>query len=283
MPSFAAFPHRFLKRLALAGSFACLLLQAAMPAAHAAPAYPKAIKDAVANGVKVVKTFPAASGLTGWVLLQDGTYSMAFTTPDRKTLILGTLIGEKGENLTDRYTEKHFPKPDRAALFKQMEQAAYVVEGTAKDPKSVVYIFVEANCTHCNYLWRALQPYEKAGLQARWILVATREPGSMQKAIEVLAASDRTAAFRKMEENAEKNGTPAPGMNEAAKPEIAKKIRKNTELMERFGIDDAPLMVWKDPAGKVQLKGSMPRLSEIPHITGLPQQDIHDPELAKFK
>jgi thiol:disulfide interchange protein DsbG len=53
--------------------------------------------------------------------------------------------------------------------------------------------------------------------------------------------------------------------------------------MERFGFVDAPLIVWKDQAGKIQLKGSMPRLSEIPKMTGLPQQDIDDPELAKFK
>ena len=50
------------------------------------------------------------AGLTGWVLSHNGNYSIAFTTSDKKTLIVGELIDDKGNNLTDLYAEKYFPK-----------------------------------------------------------------------------------------------------------------------------------------------------------------------------
>jgi len=79
----------------------------------AAPRYPKAIKDAQENGAKVVKSFRAASGLTGWVLSENGTYSVVYTTADKRTLIIGSLFNEKGENLTDKYAERYFPKQEK--------------------------------------------------------------------------------------------------------------------------------------------------------------------------
>lgn len=87
-----------------------MALLSIVPSAHSAPRYPKSIKDAQANGAKVIKSFPAVSGLTGWVLSENGTYSLVYTTVDKRTLIVGNLFNEKGENLTERYAEKHFPK-----------------------------------------------------------------------------------------------------------------------------------------------------------------------------
>lgn len=249
----------------------------------AAENYPKAIQGAIDNGVKLARTFPAASGLTGWVLSEGGRYSLVFTTADKKSLLLGTLIGENGENLSAQYAEKYIPKPDLAALFADLEKSTYVVEGATKDPKSVIYVFVDPNCPFCHFTWRALQPYEKAGLQVRWIPVATLSPTSMPKAIEVLAASDKTAAFRKMENNHGQSWSPSPQASEAAKPTIAAAIRKNGEQMEKFGIEGTPGVIWKDKQGKVNVKGGMPRLTEIPSITGLPEQKIADPALDRFR
>lgn len=262
-------------------TLACLCLLAAAPAAHAARHYPKVIKDAMGNGVQVVRTFPAASGLTGWVLSQNGTYSVAYTTADKKTIIVGNLINEKGENLTDHYAEKYFPKPDRAALFNQLEQSAWVAEGTLQNPKSVLYVFADTDNPLCRYLWKALQPYQRAGLQVRWVLVAT--PNSMSKASEALEAADPAAVFRKPGEEVNKFRALLQGLAETANPEAKQKIKKNNALMEQLDVTGTPGLVWKDRAGKMQVKSGMPRLSEIPAITGLPRQEIDDPDLVKFK
>jgi thiol:disulfide interchange protein DsbG len=95
------------------GFLATATIFALAPGAQAAPAHPKAIKDALANGAKVVKSFPAVSGLRGWILSENGTYSVVYTTPDKRTLIVGDLFNEKGENLTDKYAERYFPRQER--------------------------------------------------------------------------------------------------------------------------------------------------------------------------
>ena len=98
--------------------------------AFSADAYPKAIRQAVDSGVKVVRQFPAVSGLTGWVLAQDGHYSTVYTTADKKTLLAGALIGERGESISAQYEEKYVPKPDLGVLFQQLEKSSYVAEGS---------------------------------------------------------------------------------------------------------------------------------------------------------
>src|SRR3569832_2340925 len=87
-------------------SLAVGLLVAASVSARPAAPYPKAIQGVVDKGVKVVKSFPAASGLTGWILSQGGCYSIVFITSDKKTLLAGALIDENGENLSAQYEEK---------------------------------------------------------------------------------------------------------------------------------------------------------------------------------
>lgn len=263
--------------------FAVGVLLAAAAGASVAETYPKAIQGVMDRGVKVVKSFPAASGLTGWVLSQGGRYSIVYTTADKKTLLAGALIDENGDNLSAQYEDKYVPKPDLGSLFHELEKSAYVAEGTTKDPKSVIYVFFDANCPFCHYTWKALQPYEKVGLQVRWVPVAMLGPTSLPKAIEVMSAPDKTAAFRKLEENHGKPWTAPKNATEAAQPAIAASLRKNEELMEKFGIAGTPGVIWKDKQGKVNMKGGMPHLSELPAITGLPEQKVDDPALAKFR
>lgn len=265
-----------------------LSLMAAVVAAFSlsatgAESNPKVLQPAISSGLKVVRQFPATSGLTGWVLSQGGQHSLVYITADKKTLLAGALIGENGENLSAKYEEKFIPKPDFSAAFQQLDSAAYVVEGPPKAPKSSVYVFVDPNCPYCHFLWQALQPYEAAGLQVRWIPVATLGPTSMPKAIEILAAADKTAAFRQMEQNHGKPWSPSKQASETAQPAIAAAIKKNGLLMAAFGLAGTPGVVWRDKQGKVQVKSGMPRLSELPAITGLPEQVINDPSLAKFR
>lgn len=269
---------RPISRVIIAG-----MLAIASISAFSSEKYPKPIQEALDAGVEVVHSFPAASGLTGWVLSQDGHHSIVFTTGDNKTLLIGTLIGEGGENLSDQYESKFFSNSDTTTLFQSLEKSSYVVEGATTGAKSLLYVFVDANCPYCHYTWKALQPYEKAGLQVRWVLVDTLGPTSMPKAIEVLAAPDQTAAFRHMEERHGKSWTASPMLSATLRPDIADKIRRNGQLMRAFQIAGTPGVIWKDADGKVRVQAGMPRLSEIPRITGLPQQPIDDPELAKFR
>ena len=168
------------------------------------------------------------------------------------------------------------------ALFAALEKSDAVVEGTAS-PKKVLYVFFDANCWYCNLTWKALQPYEKAGLQVRWVPVAYQKDSSTTKAAAIMQAQDRAAALRMNELGYRADnydGGIAP-----AKPSRALQARldQNFKLMDRFGVSGTPGLAWKDAQGRVQVKTGMPRLSQLPAITGLPAQQHDEPELAEFR
>ena len=249
---------------------------------HAAD-YPKPISDAVAHGVKVLKTFPAASSLTGWIVSQGADTSVVYTTPDGKTLIVGELIDENGQPLTKQYTRTYLPAPDYSSTFDQLEQTDVITEGRLNHPKTVLYVFFDANCPYCHFTWKALQPYENAGLQVKWVPVAVLGESSLPKAVELMSSKDRLAAFRASQSQFVP-GKPTPGTAHfPANPAVADRISRNGVLMEKFGISGTPGIVWKDQAGKIQVKGGMPRLSELAKITGLPEQKVDAEELQKFR
>ncbi len=269
-------------QISLIALLVCALL-AGLPALSRAEAYPPVLKPYLNNGLKVTKRFAAASGLTGWVVLHQGQHTVLFTTADGKTLISGALIDEQGKNLTASYARRYIPKPDFSQVFSELETSHYITEGTLKAPKKIIYIFTDANCPFCHKTWLSLQPYEKAGLQVRWVMVAVLGPNSMNKAIEVMASKDRLAAFRTDMEHFGSGRAVAAGMTPQAKPAEADIMRQQTALMTRFGIQGTPGLVWKNAAGKVMIKFGMPLPSEIPGITGLPRQTTTPLSLSRHE
>lgn len=244
---------------------------------------PKQIQGVIDSGAQIVKTFPAAAGMKGWVISKDERYMILFSSPDNKTLFAGDMIDESGKNLTEQYVDLYVPKPDLTPIYNALEHSTYIAEGTLKSPKSVIYAFFDPNCPFCHFAWQALQHYEAAGLQVRWIPVAYLMETSTGKAAAILQAKDRLAAFRNNEQkynlkNHEGGATPA-------KPSAAsnKQLQDNSELMHQLGITGTPAIVWKDAQGTIQMKAGMPRLSEFPAITSLPEQTVDDADLARFR
>jgi thiol:disulfide interchange protein DsbG len=173
--------------------------------------------------------------------------------------------------------------PKKAALFATLEKTDAVVEG-AKEPKRVLYVFWDANCYYCNLTWKALQYYEKAGLQVRWVPVAYQKDNSAALAAAVMGAKDRAAALRENETRYRPKSYDG-GIKAAAKvpADLAIELEENMTLMGRFGMSGTPALVWKDAKGNVRTNLGLPPLSKLPEITGLPEQKIDDPELAKYR
>jgi thiol:disulfide interchange protein DsbG len=172
---------------------------------------------------------------------------------------------------------------DYAALYATLEKADAVVEG-ATQPKRVLYVFWDANCWYCQLTWRALQPYEKAGLQVRWVPVAYQKDNSAALAAAVMGARDRVAALRENETRYRAKSYDGGIAAAASVPaDLAIQLEDNMTLMGRFGMSGTPALVWKDAGGRVQTNLGLPPLSKLPSITGLPEQKIDDPELAKFR
>ena len=173
---------------------------------------------------------------------------------------------------------------DLDAKFARLEKADAVVEGPTKDPKFVLYVLFDANCLYCHLTWKAVQPYEKVGLQVRWIPVAYQQPSSVGRAAAIMLAPDRVAAMRINETRYDVkrfDGGIAPAPNVPAA--LVASFEENTRLMRDLGAPGTPVAAWRGRDGRVQVRIGMIRLSELPKITGLPAQRNEDPDLAKFR
>ena len=200
-----------------------------------------------------------------------------------QAVLIGTALLSTVVYCEDQPKPQYASKPEYRALFLELEKAEVVIEG-AKNAKSVLYVFFDSNCFYCNLTWKALQPYEKAGLQVHWVPVAYQKPSSVGRAAAIMESPDRAAALRENEVNYDRPHFDG-GIKPVDKPQalLAAQLQANTELMRKFGVPATPLLVWKDNYGNVQIKPGVPRLSQLPGITGLPEQEVVDPELAKFR
>jgi len=180
-------------------------------------------------------------------------------------------------------TDRNRQPADAVALFAKVQSADAVVEGPAS-ARHVLYVFFDANCFYCHLTWKALQPYEAAGLQVRWIPVAYQQPSSVGRAAAIMQAPDRAAALRLNEtgyDASKYDGAITPSADVA--PALAAQLEANTALMRAFGAPGTPLVVWKSPDGAPHYKIGVPRLSELPAMTGLARQTIDDPDLKAFR
>ena len=166
--------------------------------------------------------------------------------------------------------------------FAQLAKTDVVIEGP-RDARRVLYVFFDANCFYCHLTWKALQPYEKAGLQVRFVPVAYQQPSSAGRAAAIMQAPDRVTAMRENElryDRAHFDGGIAPANVPKA---LAAHLDANNKLMRAFGAPGTPLLVWEDADGRIQVSNAAPRLSELPRITGLDAQPEDDPELAQWR
>lgn len=231
--------------------------------------YPKAIQTVVAQGMKVEKTFPVVSGMTGWLISINGKYTIVYTSKDSKTLIAGALYDEQGKDLTAQYKKKYIPAPDFSGIYQELKDSTYIVEGKKKNPKSMIYVFFDPNCPYCHKAWIALQAYEQAGLQARWIPVAYLRPSSESKVIKMLEARDQTAAFRNGMKNFVRDRNAPADIALKDRPKIADLISKNSQLMAKFGLNATPAFVWKQKDGNIAVMKGLPPPQDFPRITGM--------------
>lgn len=245
---------------------------AAMGAAHAAtlPATaPAAVKLAVSGGLKYEATFPAPSGMTGWVLSQGRDQRLVvYTTADGKTALVGNMLDEKGNALTPEHLKKFAPAEDLSPLWSALGSSTWVAEGASdKTAKSTIYVFEDSNCGYCHLAWKSLQPYVTAGLQVRWVPVAFLAPNSFDKAAAVLTAQDPSAEFV-----AQRKAYDAkqPGKTVTPSKEIRAKIDENNKLMQEWGFRGTPAIIYKDKSGKVMAVSGMPDPKELAEITGMP-------------
>src|SRR5436305_13367 len=83
-------------------------------------------------------------------------------------------------------------QPDLGAAYAELERATAIVEGVKDDKaaKARLYVLFDANCLYCQMTWKAVQAYERIGLQVRWVPVAYQKDSSYGRAAAILGAPD---------------------------------------------------------------------------------------------
>ncbi|WP_347557010.1 thiol:disulfide interchange protein DsbG [Robbsia sp. KACC 23696] len=303
MTSFVSFPRRPTRLSAMKKRAAACLSAAALLSgvAHAAPApaanatstdhaaLPPALQTAIdRNSLKLIKVFPAAGGLTGYVVSQGpGKNVVVYSTDSHQVLITGQLIDAQGKDLSAGYAAQYGVKLNLDQFGKAVEDAPAVVEGAqggAHPVKSTVYVFMDPNCIFCHLTWKALQPYEQAGLQVRWIVMGFLKPDSFGKAAALMQAKDGAAALKKLETDYSEQDEEA-GITPLAQvpSDIKAKLDGNFALFQQLGFEGTPTLMMKDAAGHWSKIEGMPKLSDLPQALHLPEQSITDPELQRFR
>ena len=128
--------------------------------------------------------------------------------------------------------------------------------GSAMSSRTV-YVFFDAQCSHCGALWYAAKPL-KSQAKFVWIPVGLLNGASTSQGAAILAATDPAAAMDEHEASmmAKGGGISASGNTDAQK----EAIKKNTELMNRFGFASIPTIVGKhaQTGELVKQEGAMP-------------------------
>lgn len=277
--------------LLLGIAFAAQAQQTANAPAASAVALDPTLPKALARGLqagrgKLVATFKAAAGLTGYIVSNGpGRNEVLYGAPKSDVLIVGHLIDADGKDLNRGYVDQYGPKIDYSVFESRVVGAPAVVEGaTGPAVKSTIYVFMDPNCIYCHLTWQALQPYEKIGLQVRWIPMGLLKPDSMGKSAALLESKDGAALMNTMETKFDIQHESA-GIEAEADVSAATlaKITANQSLFHELGFFGTPTIFYRGKDGRLVPSQGMVRLSQLPAMTGLPPQDNQDPALARFQ
>ncbi|ALK34189.1 thiol:disulfide interchange protein DsbG [Burkholderia plantarii] len=255
--------------------------------AKIAPAPPIVASHAEVNGMKVVREFDAEGGLTGFVLSnRPGNNVLAFSPKgNQDVLLIGTLLDRSGISLNEKYIEKYGTKLDLDKFKDALERAPSVFEGAdGGSAKSKIYVFLDPNCIFCHLLWKALQPYEKAGLQVQWIPIGFLKNDSAGKAAALLDSKEKSQALYAMESNfSEKNESGGIEPEEVISPATQSELDENRKLFSAMGFQGTPAVVFFDSTKRIRAKQGMPRMSLLPYMLSMAPQEMNDAALQRFK
>lgn len=169
-----------------------------------------------------------------------------------------------------------------SAPMRALQHSSWIPEGSPH-PHHLLYVFMDANCPYCHKLWVALAPYYRSGLQVRDILVGVISPSSPGKAAAIFDAADPSAALRRNEalwgHGPDHRGGIAPVAHPSAKD--LRRLARNEALMQAFGFQGTPGLVFADSAGKVYALGGLPPRRALGRIVAAARAPPHAGQPAR--
>lgn len=257
-----------MKKLVL---IAALVLSPAALAAKVPP--PSTAGDAVhyleSKGLTVDARFSVPGGLHGYAASTPiGKHVVFYTTADGKLALFGILLDSHGHNLTKAYEHNYVQTPENQHLYGKLAKLHWIEAG-AKHPRRIVYAFVDPNCPYCWHFWKAAQKAYSQGVQVRYIVVGILGDSSVKKAATILDAKNPRTALQQNERGFKNHSGAAKPMDKVP-DKIRSELADHARLMQEFGIDGTPGLIWKDSSGKVQTSDGLPPNDYLEkHIFGL--------------
>ncbi|MEQ9547620.1 MAG: thiol:disulfide interchange protein DsbG [Marinobacter sp.] len=230
---------------------------------HASGGHPAIIKQVTDRGLKVVSSFKAVDGMTGYVLDSQGSPVTMYVTRDGEHAFVGTLIDKKGTNLSAPKVQELFTDAKKQQAWSMLKNSHWIQDG---DPNAatVVYAFVDPNCPYCHRFRTAALPWLNAGkVQIRHIVVGVLASGSIAKASTILGSSKPHGAYIKNFETYRSGGiVPVHDASERGKAQV----EANNLLMSELGVIATPGIYYKDGSGNVRMRLGLPPEIEFNRI-----------------
>ena len=137
------------------------------------------------------------------------------------------------------------------SLLTALADTAWIEEG---DSARVIYTLFDANCPACQLLYSNLRRFVNNGqVTIRWVPVAVVNETSLGKATAMLEAEDPLAALRRNEEQYDSQSHSGAIAEQIPSPETERKLRHNTELMNKLRVPVVPTMVFVDRQGEATI------------------------------
>jgi len=242
-------------------------------------ALPKVLESLEEKGIEIYDDpIKIQKGLTAYTARHRGQGLMIYVLAGGDRALIGTMIDQKGRDITEAQLEKYLPEPDYALIWENLSKATWVAEG-AEQPKKIVYAFTDPNCPYCNLLWRATQAYHEDGLQVRHIMVGILREDSIGKAAAILEHSSPSEALTHHEKHLKEGG-----IEPLSEPDskTLKDLEANMKLMEELGLHATPAVFYKKGDQTVEHFLGLPKLSTLAEMFGLAKQPLQDEKLKPY-
>ena len=227
--------------------------------------YPPAIQSLEQQGVKVVDSFAAPGGMTGYVGEMQGRSLAFYLTPDGDHVIVGTLLDEQGNNLSAASIEELVTGPKFAEAWPRLEDSNWVRDG-AENADTIVYTFTDPNCPYCHRFRQQAQPWIDAGkVQLRHIMVGILREDSLTKAATILGSDNPEAALSEHQSKYEQGGIEVDRKRVSA---AHMDVKANNRLMQELGLQATPSTLYQDGDGKVVMVQGLPNPQALKRMMG---------------
>lgn len=208
---------------------------------------------------KFIKKFQSGE-MNGWVVQfvnpsNQADFMLTYTTKDNKSMILGHVFDENGNNLTSE-DNKQIPVINYDGFKKDIESAKVIIDGNEAN-KKVIYAFIDPDCIYCHQLWENARPYV-GETTIKWIPVSILSEESLGKAAAMLQAKDPSKMLEEHEKAFKETRGIAPLSKDAITMSTAEIISSNTALMQKMKITGTPAIVYFDDKGGVNVSSGSP-------------------------